>query len=450
MLRAVDAVDCAHVDSALYNSDLVFVTTSGLDVASAGVITDLEAWVDAPGRQPLVVWIDDEITMSPLASISRAADVLVGRDAGPGIAPFSPGFVPAQHNPIGWKPRIPESEPVHGQHGLRVWMRDGHPVIAVGDLGDLENSLRAGGVPILTSDALEGLRSQMAMPHDAKDGDALVTLAGDEERLRRLACASVREAYRFDTAAKRAAALLELAGVPAPAASPQVAALLVSNKPDFVVNAAALMAKQRNVDLHLVIGLHGRPNAFSAAREELGSRLAGISFELLSFDAEMPLGECLNGAAASCSSPLLAKVDDDDVYGEHYLEDAVAAMEYSNADVVGKARYFVHLQETNEVFLVDGPEEDFTGHVIGSSMLIRRSLWERVRFPMRPSRVDSLFLRGVRAAGARVYSNHHFEFGVVRRSTGHTWEVDPGHFAARGSLVGRSYADVEWRVEPDS
>jgi hypothetical protein len=124
-------------------------------------------------------------------------------------------------------------------------------------------------------------------------------------------------------------------------------------------------------------------------------------------------------------------------------------MQRSGADVVGKASYHVEFEESRDVFLVAGPEEAFTNHVIGSSLVFSRALWEEVPFPHRPSRVDSIFLRGVRASNKAIYSTSRFDFAVRRRASGHTWEVDPAHFAARGNRVGSSLEDAAISV-PDS
>lgn len=256
------------------------------------------------------------------------------------------------------------------------------------------------------------------------------------------ALAAKRVLYRSDASSERAAELLTMLGIDAPDPTPEIGALLITNKPEFVLGAVELILGQLNVRVFLVVGLHGDTAHFDGIRQQMTESLRRHPSRILEFDTDLTLGECLNRAAASCASPILAKFDDDDWYGPHYLEDALTSLKYSQADLVGKARYFVEIEESGDVYLVDGPEESFANHLIGSSLVFRRSLWEEVPFPHRPSRVDSIFLRGVRAVGAKIYSNSRYEFGVRRRRGEHTWVVDPAHFAARGTRIGSTFADI--------
>lgn len=268
---------------------------------------------------------------------------------------------------------------------------------------------------------------------------------GGEPNIRSVVAA--RQAYRTEAPQVRAAHLLQLLGIAVSNCTPEVGALLVTNKPDFVLNGVESILAQRNVEVMVVVVLHGDQEMFGGVRDSLDRMLSGKRSVVIELDAASTLGEGLNQAAAACSSPVLAKFDDDDWYGPHYLEDALIALDCSQADMVGKARYFVEIEHEGDVFLVNGPEESFSDHLIGSSLVFRRSLWEKVPFPHRPSRVDSIFLRGVRAVGAKIYSNSRFEHGVRRRAAGHTWQVDAAHFAARGTRVGSSFLDVQIDAE---
>ena len=60
--------------------------------------------------------------------------------------------------------------------------------------------------------------------------------------------------------------------------------------------------------------------------------------------SSLSLGECLNLAVDSADGDVIAKFDDDDHYGEHYLADQVTALRYSAADLVGKQAHYMHLE----------------------------------------------------------------------------------------------------------
>ena len=71
-----------------------------------------------------------------------------------------------------------------------------------------------------------------------------------------------------------------------------------------------------------------------------------------------PLGAVLAAATAAAAGPLLAKMDDDDVYGAEHLWDLVLAHEYSGAALVGKFPATVYLARSDRMYAAD---LEFTG-----------------------------------------------------------------------------------------
>jgi len=222
--------------------------------------------------------------------------------------------------------------------------------------------------------------------------------------------------------------LLTSVGLSVPPVRPTVAGLLVSKRPEDLPEAIAGFRAQQYPRKELVVGCHGFPAT------EVGAALVGASalpVNVIEFDSSVPLGRCLNEAAASTGAAVLAKIDDDDYYGPGYLEDAVQALRYSGSRIVGKATQFTYREDEDVTVLRRGGSEEtaIEGSVTGASLVFARSLWERVRFPHRPRRVDALFLRGARQIGDGVYANSRWDFVYRRRSSGHTWEVTPDAFA---------------------
>ena len=56
------------------------------------------------------------------------------------------------------------------------------------------------------------------------------------------------------------------------------------------------------------------------------------------------LGACLNQLVAAASGEVVAKMDDDDLYGPHYLSDQLHALDYSGAALVGKQAHHMYLE----------------------------------------------------------------------------------------------------------
>ena len=65
----------------------------------------------------------------------------------------------------------------------------------------------------------------------------------------------------------------------------------------------------------------------------------------------MTLGDCLNVGLDATDARFVAKFDDDDHYGPHYLHEALLVHRYVDAAVSGKKSYFVHLQAADETRL---------------------------------------------------------------------------------------------------
>jgi hypothetical protein len=239
----------------------------------------------------------------------------------------------------------------------------------------------------------------------------------DPERSRAVA---LRLALRLHAPWVRAAQLVGLVGLdPAPAPC-GVGVALVSRRPQEVAHALRNILRSDHVELEVVVGLHGH-----GVTDELRALAAeaSVPVTLLELPQELTLGGCLNAAFSHCSTPFVAKVDDDDHYGPGHLEDAVQMLRWTGADLVGKAEQFTWVEAadrtvrrrvgTNHAF-VDGTPS-------GATWVLRRSIWERAPFPHRVRRVDDLALGGMRAAGARVYVNGPWEFCVTRLAEGHTW-----------------------------
>ncbi|WP_309133836.1 hypothetical protein [Cellulomonas sp.] len=154
---------------------------------------------------------------------------------------------------------------------------------------------------------------------------------------------------------------------------------------------------------------------------------------VLHADADVPLGECLNRLVTAADAPVVAKIDDDDVYGPHYLADQVHALGYSGAGVVGKQAHYVHLRGAGVLALRFGEREHrLTDFVMGPTIVARREVALAVPFPAVGRGEDTGFLAGVVDAGTSVYAADRFNFVQVRSgdAAAHTWTVSDAELLA--------------------
>jgi len=215
---------------------------------------------------------------------------------------------------------------------------------------------------------------------------------------------------------------------------PTVSVIASTNRPGQLGHLLQQVAGQVGVTPQLILVTHG----FSAP-EDTVARAGQLGLENLvvhEADAALTLGECLNVAIDRADGEVVAKMDDDDLYGPHYLADQVRALDFSGADVVGKQAHHMLLKGTG-CLLVRFPEREhrFTDMVMGPTLVARRETMQQLPFAARTKGEDSDFLRRVLGGGGRIYSADRYGFVQVRERAGHTWEATDAELLANGQVV---------------
>lgn len=214
-----------------------------------------------------------------------------------------------------------------------------------------------------------------------------------------------------------------------------VTALVSTNRAHQLEHVITQVAQQRDVRVQLAILMHcfdEEARVRSLAQEH------GIEdLVVLHADDNVRLGACLNRLVDAAEGDVVAKMDDDDLYGEHYLFDSLQALEYSGADVVGKQAHQMYL-EHKQLLMVRFPEREhrFTDFVAGPTMVMPRAVALEHRFPDTRIGEDSELLRRVIDAGGRIYSADRFEFVQMRKGAGqHTWDASDAEMMANAEVV---------------
>jgi len=227
-----------------------------------------------------------------------------------------------------------------------------------------------------------------------------------------------------------------------------VSAIVPTNRLHDIDNTFANLARQRHTDLELVLVLHG----LELDHAELRKRAAdvGVSqLEVVSAPSSYTLGACLNAGLDRAGGDYIAKMDDDNHYGSHYLVDLLDAFETSGAEIVGKWAHYVWLQSTGAVVLrYPDAEHTYQRRIQGGSMVFDGDLLRGLRFADLPRAVDSDILDRALADGVKVWSGDRFNYVSIRGvdRTSHTWTVDDATFlTASGRL--EFYGDPRAHVE---
>ena len=378
-VRAIrrDRVDLLLVDDVWDGAALAAAVRAARDVGAAVVAVGgrATACLDAAGLAPtlVVALTDDEVTPAPRAHLR-----------------WLPSVDPRVDAPVG---------------------RSAHPVGADGaDLGALLRRIARAEVPVVADDAalrpaLGPLTDEVVAGH-GQVATLVTALGADPDacdalsvRLRRHVLAHHSRAARMD----ELVAALGLDERP----RRRIGLLLATRRPGQLPRVTGDLARQSHDDLELVVAVHGD--------EPVPPGLHLAPSHVLHVAQERPLGAVLNAALDATTSPLLAKIDDDDRYGRHHLEDLLLALDYSGAEMVGKRRHALHDLRTGALVVETGQhEERWEDHLPGATLLVRGEVLRALRWRHVPSGVDTELVRAIHLTGGACYSTHRFGFVRTR------------------------------------
>ncbi|OLT41902.1 glycosyltransferase [Serinicoccus sp. CNJ-927] len=277
---------------------------------------------------------------------------------------------------------------------------------------------------------------EMATVRDAREAELVLRgLVGNDEWRDRMGHLAARKVLTEHTYARRVDQVLERVGLQdASPTEPSVSVLCSTNRPHQLDHVLGSVAGQREFTPQLVLVTHGfeAPEDLPARARDLGI----TDLVRLAADPDLTLGECLNRGVQAADGDLVAKLDDDDLYGPHYLADLRRALDFSGADVVGKRAHHLLLQSTGALMVRFGYyEHRFTDLVMGPTVMTRRELLQAEPFPPRTTGEDTHFLRRVLAGGGTIYAADRYNFIQVRRGHGHTWDAPDAELLANGRVV---------------
>ncbi|AZL04595.1 glycosyltransferase family protein [Brevibacterium aurantiacum] len=218
-----------------------------------------------------------------------------------------------------------------------------------------------------------------------------------------------------------------------------VSAIVSTNRPENLGMILSTHSAQTHADRELVVITHGfdvPPDLRQRADD------AGVhNLTVVSAGDDETLGGCLNKGIEAASGTVIAKMDDDDVYGEHYLSDQLAALRYSSADLVGKQAHYMHLRN-RDIVMCRFPEKEhrYTDLVMGPTLMARKETFEQFPFSDRTLGEDTDLQQRLVTEGARIYSSDRFNFVQVRGIHSHTWTVDDDLLLANGEVHSFGYA----------
>ena len=368
-----------------------------------------------------------------------------------------PAFDPEQVNPIGWRLHhvdevvslgppddLPEGVSVNRSVDSRdpETLRHFHHVEdiagyhhSVAQRAGTLTELAASGVVVHIADRDPELERHLGTElHLLMTGS--VSLTADRHSREAISIAMRRAALRDHSLRSRTRQALAEGRVDG-AGLPQVSILVPTRRPQRLHATVEMIGRQRYPRLELVLGLHGE----GFDKQSIDAAMEGFDHPVVSVrvDEDQPLGGVLKAAADASGGTLLAKMDDDDAYGDEHIWDLVLAHEFSRAELVAKASEYVYLAHSDKTVRLKGRQGEryikkrsVSGGVL---MISRHDLeyaggWRRL-----PRQVDLALAEDVLQAGGRIYWTHGAGYARIRHGGQHTWTMDDSFFLQRAADI---------------
>ena len=206
------------------------------------------------------------------------------------------------------------------------------------------------GTPVISNDSV-GLRAMVSgyvrITRSSQDTTShLQELLSDEERRMREAHLGYRHVHTHHTYRHRMKEVFLEVGVKSngSARQPSVSVVIATCRPSNVKLAVENYMNQVYGEKELLLVLN---NAVFDV-ESIETQTKDLhNVRIIQIDGSATLGESLNRGVEEASGDYIAKMDDDDYYGENYLLDMMLAANFSEAEILGKGTYFVHMKSKN-------------------------------------------------------------------------------------------------------
>jgi len=310
--------------------------------------------------------------------------------------------------------------------------------------------LSATGTPIISnySKALSDQRLSHVLSWEKHDIDAsqrISTILSDELARLSLSTQGVRFAFSGNTYKDRFASILQKAGIASHSlasltpARPKITALCVTRRPGYLPRVIEMLERQTIDNINVIIILHNAMLDLEIM-EELTKQSSNNYLFVQSPSNLLFLGDCINYGRQLSTTQYIAKIDDDDFYGPHYLQDQINAFKYTDSAIVGKNSYFCYVESVDALGLrFAGRHHRYTKLIQGGTLVWDESKVQDIPFKSIRQGTDSAFVKEILARDWRVYSTDPFNFIHIRykdtKAHGHTWHMEDKKFLEKVNKV---------------
>ncbi len=230
------------------------------------------------------------------------------------------------------------------------------------------------------------------------------------------------------------AALLSHFGKPVRSTAPLdpgVNVIMPTIRPELIPHTLRTMEAQVHRNWQLTIVANGVPVPDDIARLVADHPAA----QLTAIPGDKSIGYCMNFGIDQSGADYWAKIDDDDIYGPHYLSDLLLQRKYADFDITGKAAVFAWLEESEKLVVRNFEARDRKAVFLTGSTILARDGTGHFPEDVR-GYADVLFLTTAEENGRRLLTADPFNYIQVRRADvrNHTWTADAAQFETQGPV----------------
>ena len=229
---------------------------------------------------------------------------------------------------------------------------------------------------------------------------------------------------------------------------PLVSVIIATFRLNLISMCIRRFDEQSYPNKELVLVVNSTEFTVEDAAELIGSRK---DVRILTVPSERVEGSCLNYAIAAAEGEYCIKMDDDDIYSQHFVSDMILHSQAINADVFGKGNAYIHFGDDDTTYqrksrpqLTIIPENKvLDAHISGNSLSGKKAFFLEHKYSDRNvSSTDTCFHSNIEGTGG-VFALLD-DLGLVMErgvdESDHSWRVNSSTLKQRMSFLSQGIA----------
>ncbi len=214
-----------------------------------------------------------------------------------------------------------------------------------------------------------------------------------------------------------------------------VTIITATNRPHYMEKVFANYKRQVYKNKELIVVLNNNQMNIEEWKDKANQL---NSVRVLQLDENKTLADCLNLAVSYSNYPYISKCDDDNYYAPKFITDLMDVFNHTHAHIVGKRAYYTYL-ENRRLLILRFPsfEHCYVRFLSGSAMIVKKEVFEKVRFTPVIRGTDTIFLKECVANNFKIYSADRFNYVYVRKLAGEptTWPIEEEELLAKNCQI---------------